>query len=348
MQAVQYRGINDVVMTEVPEPEVLPGHALVRVTASGVCRTDVHVRRASEQIVPSGVILGHEIAGVIERIEGEAQGLAVGDDVIVHPVWSCGSCRMCRAGLQNACRSTGARMAPAPTPGVSVNGGMADYISVPLAAVIPAAGLESSFAASLTDAGIVPYHSIKAVSGLLEPGSTAVVIGIGGLGQYAVQMLRELTAVTVIALDINDDALGPARQYVDHAFRADDKRVVEQILELTGGYGAEFVLDLVGSSTSMELAGHIIAPYGAVRVPGLSDGVFGFDTSMTQESLPWGASLTRPYSGTYEELNELVALARTGRITANVVPYTFDQALQAFDDLESGKVHGRAVILMDK
>ena len=347
MRAVQYRGLNDVAIVDVPKPTVETGHVLVRVTAAGVCRTDVHVRGAAEQIVPTGVVLGHEIAGNVAEWAPDVPGFAVGDQVIVHPVWSCGLCRMCKAGIQNACRNTGARMFPAPTPGVSVDGGMADFISVPAAAAIPAPGLEAAFAASLTDAGIVPFHSINAVSALLRPGSSAVVIGIGGLGQFAVQMLRELSTATVVALDVRDSALDSVRDKVDYAFHADASDIVDQVLGAVGEYGAEFVLDLVGDSASMALAGHIVAPYGAIRVPGLSDGVFGFDTSMTQTSLPWGASIVRPYSGTYKELHELVALAQTGRISANVIPYSFDHAIDAFDDLEAGKINGRAVIMMD-
>jgi propanol-preferring alcohol dehydrogenase len=120
-----------------------------------------------------------------------------------------------------------------------------------------------------------------------------------------------------------------------------------KVLEAAGGYGPDFVLDLVGNSATLELDGAIVAPYGAIRVPGLSDGVFRFETSQVATSLPWGASLTRPYSGTHQDLHDLVALARTGRIGANLTRYGFDQALQAFDDLEAGKINGRAVILMD-
>lgn len=347
MKAIQYMGRNSVVIGDVPKPELSPGHVLIRVTAAGVCRTDVHVRAAAEQIVPVGLVLGHEIAGDVAEWSPEVEGFNVGDQVIVHPVWSCGTCRMCKSGIQNACRNTGNRMAPAPTPGVSVDGGMAEYILAPAAALVAAPGLEAAFAASLTDAGIVPFHSINAVKELLRPGSSAVVIGIGGLGQFAVQMLRELSTAKIVAVDVRTSALDSVRDRVDFAFEGKSPDIVDQILNAVGEYGADFVLDLVGDSESMALAGHVVAPYGAIRVPGLSDGVFGFDTSMTQTSLPWGASIVRPYSGTYRELYELVALAQTGRLHANVIPYPFERAIDAFDDLEAGKINGRAVIMMD-
>jgi propanol-preferring alcohol dehydrogenase len=173
------------------------------------------------------------------------------------------------------------------------------------------------------------------------------VIGLGGLGQFAVEILRTVTAARVIALDVKDDALAAVHDKVDRALRSDVPDIADQVLEATGGYGADLVLDLVGSSATLTLAGAVVAPYGAIRVPGLSDGVFEFETSQLATSLPWGASLTRPYSGTYQDLNDLVALAKTGRLAANLTRYDFDHALQAFDDLEAGKIVGRAVIVMD-
>ncbi len=80
---------------------------------------------------------------------------------------------------------------------------------------------------------------------------------------------------------------------------------------------------------------------------GLSDGVFQFETSQMATSLPWGASPTRPYSGTHQDVRDLVALAKTGRIGADLIRYSSDQALQTFDDREAGKINGRAVIMMD-
>lgn len=346
MRAIQYRGVQDVAIVDVPRPTLTAGHALVRVTAAGVCQTDVHVRAAKEAMIPPGVILGHEIAGTIEQVADDVEGYGVGDEVIVHPVWSCGRCSMCIAGQENACRNTGNRLYPAPTPGVSIDGGMAEYVSVPVRALVPTPGLDPAFAAILADAGIVPYHSINAVRDILRPGTSAVVIGIGGLGQFAVQLLRELTPARVIALDTRDSSLDSVRSSVDAALRSDSSDIIEQVLAVTGEYGAEFVLDLVGNDATMALAGQVVAPYGAIRVPGLSDGVFGFETSQTQTTLPWGASMTRPYSGTHQDLRDLVALATTGRITANVTRYPFDRALEALDDLQAGKINGRAVIDM--
>jgi propanol-preferring alcohol dehydrogenase len=223
---------------------------------------------------------------------------------------------------------------------------MAEYVAVPSSALVPASGLDPVFAAVLPDAGLVPYHSIEAAKDLLRPGSTAVVIGIGGLGQFAIELLRELTGATVIALDIKDDLLARIKDKVDYTFRSDDPKVSAEVLAVTGGYGVDMVLDIVGNTATLALSASIVAPYGAIRVPGLSSGVFRFETDQLSTSLPWGASITRPYSGTRQNLHDLVLLARTGRLTANLTQYAFDDALKALDDLEAGKVNGRAVIKM--
>jgi propanol-preferring alcohol dehydrogenase len=335
------------IQTEVPKPSIAAGQVLLRVTAAGICQTDVHIRRSIKQMIPDGTVLGHEIAGEIVDIANDVQRFSIGDRVVVHPVWSCGICRMCVAGRENACRNTGGRFYPPPTPGVSVNGGMAEYVAVPASALVPAAGLDPIFAAVLPDAGLVPYHSIEATRELLRPGSTAVVIGIGGLGQFAIELLRELTGASVIALDIKDERLSKIKGKADHTFRSDDPNVVADVLGVTEGYGADVVFDLVGNTATLALSASIVAPSGAIRVPGLSNGVFQFETDQLSTSLPWGASITRPYSGTHQNLHDLVSLAKSGRLTANLTPYTFDDALKALDDLEAGQINGRAVIKMD-
>jgi alcohol dehydrogenase, propanol-preferring len=297
-------------------------------------------------MIHSGVVLGHEIAGRVVEVAGGIENLSPGDLVAVHPVWSCGRCRQCVAGRENACLRTGGRMFPAATPGIPVNGGTAEFVAVPASALVQANGVDPALAAVLPDAGLVPYHSINAASDLLRPGSTAVIIGVGGLGQFAVELLRALTSVRIIALDIKEAALSAVRGKVDHTFSSDATDAAERVLEAAGGYGADFVLDLVGNATTLKLAGDVVAPYGAIRVPGLGDGLFEFETSQLATSLPWGASITRPYSGTHQDLHDLVALAKTHAIDVNLVRYSFDEALTAFDDLEAGTINGRAVIVM--
>lgn len=136
MRAIQYLGVNNVAITNIDAPAVTPGYVLLRVTAAGVCQTDIHVRASAEQILPSGVVLGHKIAGTIVETADDVTYFTVGDAVIVHPVGSCGMCRQCVAGRENACLNTAGRMSPSATPGVSVNVGIADFVSVPQSVLV--------------------------------------------------------------------------------------------------------------------------------------------------------------------------------------------------------------------
>jgi propanol-preferring alcohol dehydrogenase len=345
MRAIQYLGAGHVARTEVPPPVATPGRVVVKVAAAGICHTDVHFRASPSVAIPVGTVLGHEIAGTVAELGAGVTSCAVGDRVIAHPVWSCGRCGQCAAGRTNACLSTPGRLIPPPVPGVSVDGGLADLVAVPATALVAANGLDPAFAATLTDAGLVPYHSINGVRDLLRPGSCAVVIGIGGLGQFAVEILRHTTAARVIAVDVRRKALDEVR--ADHAFLATEDDVEKTVLRAAGGHGADVVLDFVGTTATLALAGAVVAPYGAIRVPGQGGGTFPFETARTTTTLPRGATISRPYSGTHRDLVELVALARTHPLGTAITRYDFDDALSALDDLEHGRIVGRAVVVMD-
>jgi propanol-preferring alcohol dehydrogenase len=347
MKAIQLLEPTKLELTETDTPTPAAGEVLLRVLAAGVCQTDVHMRHTTASFAPVGTVFGHETAGEVVEIGPGVQGWAVGAAAAVYPVWSCGACAACAAGRENACRRTGHRIVPSPTPGVSVgvHGGMAEYMVVPASALVDIGDLDPAVAATLTDAALTPYHSIRATAHLLGPGSTAVVVGAGGLGRMAVQILRATTAARVIALDVRDTALDAIRGQVDAALHADDPTVAEQVLVGTGGYGAEVVLDLVGTDATLALATGIVAPYGAVRAIGLSEGEFTFETGQGALSLPWGASITRPYSGTYSDLVDCVALATAGHLTPPIQRFPLTQGLTVFDELEAGRLTGRGVLV---
>ena len=125
--------------TTLPVPAAGAGEVVLRVLAAGLCQTDLHIRSAADSRTPDGTTLGHEIAGVVEEIGAGVTQWRPGDRVVVHPCWSCGACSACLAGRQNACRRTGGRLNPPPTPGVTKNGGMAEYVSAPASALVRSA-----------------------------------------------------------------------------------------------------------------------------------------------------------------------------------------------------------------
>jgi NAD+-dependent secondary alcohol dehydrogenase Adh1 len=229
---------------EVPEPKVTaPLDVLVRVGAAGLCRTDLHIYEGQWEHLTHPELpftLGHENAGWVEEVGSAVSHVAVGDTVILHPHITCGLCRYCRAGDDMHCVNSR-------FPGVDgTDGGMADYLLTGARSVVKLdSSLQPADVAALADAGLTAYHAVKNAVPLLYPGTTALVIGAGGLGHIGVQTLKALTPATIIVLDRNQAALDLVSGYgADHTVLADDSSG-EKILEITDGHGAEVVLDFV-------------------------------------------------------------------------------------------------------
>jgi propanol-preferring alcohol dehydrogenase len=224
---------------------------------------------------------------------------------------------------------------------------MAQYVIAPANALIDIGNLDPAVAATLTDAGLTPYHAIRSCDDCLFPGSTTVVIGLGGLGNLALQILRATTATRIVAVDISDAALEAARPWADVAMRADDPGLGERISALTEDFGADVVLDFVGTDRTLTQAADLVGRYGAIRVIGLSGGVYPYLARSAANPLPRGVTIMCPYSGTYSDLAAVVALAQRGAIKPLVTRFPLGQALNAFDALQAGNVRGRAVLIPD-
>lgn len=347
MKAVRLKRPGLVEVEEIARPEPGEGEVVLRVLAAGVCRTDCHIRN-HPLVTPAGTTLGHEIAGEIAAIGSGVTGWSHGDRVVVHPCWACHNCVQCQAGRENYCQGHGGNpRVPPPTPGVTMNGGMAEYAAVPANSIIPIGELDPAFAAILADAGLAPYHSVRTVRGRLAPGSVAVVIGLGGLGQFAVQMLKVMTPARVIGLDIAEGALAAGKTAgANEVLRSDRPDISDQVLALSGGRGADAVIDFVGTDESLRLAASVVAPFGAIQMVGLSAGMLPVDASdISSVGLPWGVTVMKPYSGSYRDLAEVIALARDGLLQPNLQRFALDDAVAALDCLEGGRISGRAVLI---
>jgi propanol-preferring alcohol dehydrogenase len=220
---------------------------------------------------------------------------------------------------------------------------MAEYVVVPARQLIPIGDLDVTQAAPLTDAGLTPYHAIALSRHNLRPSSTVVVIGVGGLGHMAVQILSVTTASRIIAVDLRDEALALAREVGAHeAFKSDDTAVAN-IRALVGPPpgGADVVLDFVGAAPTLEIARSVVSTGGDLVIVGLAGGTLpvGFGT------MPFEARVTVPFWGTRAELAEVIALARAGRIRAHVEKFPLSDVRKAYDALRAGRLSGRAVVV---
>ncbi len=327
-------------LVDVPVPEPGPGEVLVKVGGAGLCHSDLHLMEwpADALSIDPPFTLGHENAGWVETLGEGTSGFEPGEAVAVYGPWGCGRCRACRLSREDYCERQ--QEIGAFGGGIGLDGGMAEYMLVPASRLlIPLGDLDPRDAAPLSDAALTPYHAIKRSLHRLVPGSTAVVIGVGGLGQMAVQIIRALSAARIVAIDSAADKLEIAGELgADHTLLSEEA-TPESIRALTGGRGAELVLDVVGAEDTLALAQQLLAFEGDLALLGLAGGTLEYG-AMT---LPWGARIATTYWGTAVELMEVLDLARDGRISIRTERVPLDGVADAYQRLREGRVEGRAV-----
>lgn len=343
MKAVQYRTIGappEVVEIDTPVPG--PGQVLLKVTAAGLCHSDEFIMSLPEDQYVYGLplTLGHEGAGVVEALGEGATGIDVGASVLVYGPWGCGACRACAVGAENYCVNAAA-LGIVP-PGLGAPGAMAEYMVVDSPRhLVPIGDMDPVKAVPLTDAGLTPYHAVKRALPKLGAGTTAVVIGVGGLGHLGVQMIKQLSGASVVALDIAQDKLDLARSLgADHVLTS-DASAEEAIRELTGGTGADVVIDFVGAQPTVELAMKSVAIDGRVTIVGVGPGVAGVGFF----TMPFGVDVGTTYWGSRRELMEVVSMAGRGQLDIHTETFSLDDAPRAYERMHEGSLLGRAVVV---
>jgi alcohol dehydrogenase, propanol-preferring len=323
-------------LCEVEDPRPGPGEVLVRVGGAGLCHSDLHLLHWPAGSLPYDLpfTLGHEVAGTVAELGEGASGVAVGDGVLVYGPWGCGVCRRCSRGEEHLCE----RPATARGCGLGRDGGLADYVVVPSPRLLVGLdGLDPVNAAPLADAALTPYHAIRRALDTLEPGAAAVVIGVGGLGHVAVQLLRALAGARIAAVDVRDDALELALAAGAELALRSDPSVAARLRRALGA--PALVVDCVGSDATLALAGELVAPGGHVSIIGMAGGTF----PMRRGGVPMETTVVISNWGTRGELAEVVALARAGVIDLEVEPVALDDVVDAYGRLERGEVRGRVV-----
>lgn len=342
MQAVRFVGVGkQAEIQDVPKPSPAPGQVVVKIGGAGVCHSDLHVME-EDLGFEAGFTLGHENAGWIAALGEGVTGFKEGDPVAVYGPWGCGRCHACQLSMENYCENW-AELGGFGG-GLGFDGGMAEYMLVPAARqLVPLGDLSPAKAAPLSDAALTPYHAIKRALPHLNADSTAVVLGVGGLGHMAIQLLRALAPVRIVAADVDDRKLQQAK-----TLGADDivnnrnaAEAEEQILKITGGRGASLVLDCVGVKPTVELGAKLLRRNSVWTVVGLGGGHHDFHHGST----PYGTLLSIPYWGSRVELMEVIAMARAGRIHAETTEFPLTEAANVYEKLKAGEIAGRAVLI---
>lgn len=342
MQAVRFTGVGrPAEIQDVPKPSPGPGQVVVKIGGAGVCHSDLHVMEEDLGFKPP-FTLGHENAGWIAALGQGVVGFKEGDPVAVYGPWGCGRCHACQLSMENYCENW-AKL-DGFGGGLGLDGGMAEYMLVPSARLlVPLDDLSPAKAAPLSDAALTPYHAIKRALPYLNADSTAVVLGVGGLGHMAIQLLRALAPLRIVAADVDDRKLQQAKKLGadDVVNNRNAAEAEEQILKITGGRGASLVLDCVGVKPTVELGAKLLRRNSVWTVVGLGGGHHDFHHGST----PYGTLLSIPYWGSRVELMEVIAMARAGRIHAETSEFPLTEAANVYSKLKAGEIAGRAVLI---
>ena len=328
-----------VVLEEVPEPKIQKStDVIVRIGGAGVCRTDLHViegiwREKTNVKLP--YVMGHENAGWVEEVGKSVEHFKRGDPVICHPLIS--NCHALGARRGEDMHIEGSEF-----PGIDTNGGYAELLRTGESSLIKLPQtLAPKDVAPHADAGLTAYHVAKKASRHLLPGQHVVVIGVGGLGHIAVQVLKVLCSADIIALDRSDLALTLARESGAHHTVKADENQIEAVRKLTDGRGAEAVIDFVGEGNSIENGLAMTRRNGAYYIVG-----YGGEIRISAlDMITTERSIIGNLVGNYSELVELMELANRGRVDLSTRHYKLQDANRALHDLNEGKIEGRALLV---
>jgi propanol-preferring alcohol dehydrogenase len=329
-------------VVEIDVPAVGAGQVLVEVAGNGLCHSDLTMMQMPAEVgklvdwhMP--FTLGHEIGGTIAAIGPDVTGFDVGQSVALVSPSSCGVCTLCLRGHDSACPN-GLKGR-----GYGRDGGLAQFVAANAPRdVIPLGTLDPRVAAPLTDAGATSYHAVRKVLHKLIPGSTAVIIGAGGLGSFAIQLIRAMSPATVIAVDRNPDRLAYVTELGAHQTVVGiDENTAGALSTITNGEGATVVLDFVSLDQSIALGVGAVQPYGTY-------GIIGSDTGTLKR--PWYGGLPRDgeiitFQGSSNtDGRDVVKLAEQGLIRSDADLFSFDRVADAYDALHNGTLRGRAVV----
>jgi alcohol dehydrogenase len=267
MKALVYGGPGQRAWAEKPRPALLDAtDAVVRITTTTICGTDLHILKGDVPTVTEGRILGHEGVGVIEDVGAAVTSFRKGDRVLISCITSCGACLPCRKAMYSHCRTGGWRL------GHTIDGTQAEYVRIPHAdASLHRApeGLDEEALVMLSD--VLPTgFEVGVLNGRVGPGDRVVIVGAGAIGLAALQTARLYSPSEIIVVDLDENRLLTASDLgATHVVNSSNGLAAAAVLDLTGGVGADVAIEAVGLPATFDLCQSIVAPGGRIANVGV-------------------------------------------------------------------------------
>lgn len=344
MRAMRLVDVGRLQLMDVEAPKVEEFEVLVRMQAAGVCHSDVHIRRGyvgKVSIKDLGfklpLTLGHEVAGVVEETGEGVEGFAKGDAVVINSWIGCGACYYCKTGEENLCDNQ--RQV-----GINIDGGFAEYVKVPhYKYLFKIKNLSPIDAAPLACAGTTSYRATRKAD--LDPSKFLTVIGAGGgVGHMVVQIAKAISGATIIGVDVREEALKIAEKAgADYVVDGRMENVAEEILKLTGGKGSNAIIDLNNSEKTLSVYPFALAKRGKYIMVGLAGADLKYPSAMIVSR---EAQFMGSWVGSQADFISVMNLAEKGMVKPIVTKIRkLEEANEALDDLEHGRVAGRQVLV---
>lgn len=333
-------------------PEPRGTEILMKVVACGVCHSDLHIWEGfyelggNERIyvkdrgVNLPLTMGHEVCAEMVSKGPDAGEVELNKPYLVYPWIGCGTCKYCTSERPQMCLKPRSL-------GVYSDGGYADHIMVPDASfLINIDGIRPEIACSYACAGLTAYGALKKTMPL-QSDETLVLIGAGGLGMMAVQFVRALTAARVIMIDVDDVKLAAVRQMEQvETINSSTSDVTKVVMQMTGGVGANAVIDFVNNETTANAAFSMLAKNGVMVMVGLFGGKLHISTPVPALK---NLTIRGSYTGSLTELKELIELVKIKHLKSiPVKTFPLDEAAHLLQEIKDGKVIGRAVLTPDR
>ncbi|MBF0502912.1 MAG: zinc-dependent alcohol dehydrogenase family protein [Candidatus Riflebacteria bacterium] len=343
MKALVFHGPNSLAWEDRPKPKIMNAtDAIIRITTTTICGTDLHILKGDVPTVTDGRILGHEGVGIVEEVGTNVLNFRKGDKILVSNITSCGRCSFCKKEMYSHCRTGGWLL------GNSIDGTQAEYVRIPLADT----GLHM-LTPEVDDEAVVMLSCILptglecgALSGQVKPGDVVAIVGAGPVGLAALLTAQLYSPADIIMIDIDDHRLEVALSFgATKIVSSSDGRAVERIMALTQGAGVDVAIEAVGLSTTFDICQAIIAPGGRIA----NVGVHGKSVELHLERL-WSSNITlttRLVDASTTPM--LLRMVQSGRLDAKkLVSHRFRLAeiMKAYDTFSNAeKQHALKVVL---